>query len=316
MQILFYVNANHVVDRDSHKGHEGTQGWARERRRDIVLRRQVERWTLSVLMLPLHTATFPSSATDLARLLNESLQRVFPGRSDAVTIRAASYPRLDALQILLDGAKFSENAPRPPVISGKTSPALEIDELTLRGSPISVGPAAVNLSLSARKVQLGQGRDSNDQIVLSLEGAANGNIEISLGKSDLEALITAVAKSQAGKQGVTIDSVQLDLQQKNPRSVATEVRLRARKLFLSATIQITGQLDLDDRLNLKISGLHCEGSGGIATMACGVLRPYLQKFDGREFSLMALPLGEIRLRDVQLSVGDQISVRAEFGSPA
>ena len=58
-------------------------------------------------MLPLHTATFPSSAADLARLLNESLQRVFTVGSDAVTIHAASYPHLDALQILLDGAKLS-----------------------------------------------------------------------------------------------------------------------------------------------------------------------------------------------------------------
>jgi hypothetical protein len=51
-------------------------------------------------------------------------------------------------------------------------------------------------------------------------------------------------------------------------------------------------------------------------MACGILKPYLQKFDGREFPLMSLPLGEIRLRDMQLSVGDQLCVTAEFGSPA
>jgi hypothetical protein len=267
-------------------------------------------------MVPLRTAAFPSSATELARLLNESIRLVFITKSDPVTVRAVSYPHLDALLISLDGAQLRADPPPPPVIAGKTSSALEIDEFTLRGSPISVGQAAVNLSLSARRVQLGQGKDPNGQIVLALERAADGNIEISLGKSDLEALITEIAKSQAGKQGVTIDSVQLNFQQKNPRSVATEVRLRARKLFLSATIQITGQLDLDDQLNLKISGLHCEGAGGIATMACGVLRPYLQKFDGREFPLMALPLGEIRLRDVQLSIGDQISVRAEFGSPA
>ncbi|MEY2563309.1 MAG: hypothetical protein QOH88_1502 [Verrucomicrobiota bacterium] len=267
-------------------------------------------------MLPLHTATFPSSATELARLLNESLQRVFIGRSDAVTIRANSYPHLDALQILLDGAKLSGNPPPPPAISGKTSSALQIDELTLRGSPILVDSAAVTLSLAARQVHLRQGKDANDQIVLSLESAADGNIEISLDKSDLEALLTELAKSQAGKQGVTIESVQLELRQKNPRSVAAEVSLRARKLFLSATIQVTGQLDLDDQLNLKMSGLRCEGFGGMGTMACGVLGPHLQKLDGREFPLLALPLGEVRLRDVQLSVGDRVSVRAEFGSAA
>jgi hypothetical protein len=93
-----------------------------------------------------------------------------------------------------------------------------------------------------------------------------------------------------------------------------EVRLRARKLFLSASIRITGQLDLDGELNAKISGLKCEGDGAIAAVACGVLDPHLRKLDGREFPLMSLPLGEIRLRDVRLAVGDKLSVTAEFGS--
>lgn len=264
-------------------------------------------------MFPLYTATFPSSATDLARLLNESLQRIFVAESDPVTIREHSYPHLDAISISLDGARLRADPPRPPVISGKTSPALEVDQLTLSASPLFLGPAAVALALSAREVQLGQGKDSADQIVLSLESATDGNIEISMGQTDLEALIAKLAQNQASKQGITIDGVQLKLRQKSAHSLAAEVRLRARKLFLSASIQVTGQLELDDELNLKISDLNCTGDGGIATLACGILKPYLQKIDGREFPLMSLPLGEIRLRDVQLAVGERISVTAGFG---
>lgn len=267
-------------------------------------------------MFPLSTATFPSSATDLARLLNQSLQRIFIAESDPVTVREHSYPHLDAISISLDGAQLRADPPRPPVISGKTSPAFEIDQLTLSASPLSLGPAAVNLSLSARKVQLGQSKDSNDQIVLSLENAADGNIEISTAQTDLEALIAKLAQTQARKQGITIDGVQLKLQQKSAHSLAAEVHLRARKLFLSASIQVTGQLELDDQLNLKISGLNGTGDGAIATLACGILKPYLRKIDGRELPLMSLPLGDVRLRDVRLTVGDKFCVTAEFGSAA
>jgi hypothetical protein len=49
-------------------------------------------------------------------------------------------------------------------------------------------------------------------------------------------------------------------------------------------------------------------------MACGVLKSHLEKIDGREFPLMSLPLGKIRLRDVQLAVGDRLAVTAQFGS--
>ncbi|MEY2490965.1 MAG: hypothetical protein QOC70_2907 [Verrucomicrobiota bacterium] len=301
---------NESISHEVHKGHHG----------DRLLLFLVERWTLGVgrwtfpSVFPLFTATFPSSASDLERLLNESLQRVFVAEPDPVTLRERSYPHLEAITLSLDGARLRADPPRPPVISGKTSPALEVDQLTLSASPLLLGPAAVNLSLSAREVQFSQGKDSNAQIVLSPESAADGSIEISATQIDLEALIAELAQNQAGKQGITIDGVQLKLRQKNAHSLAVEVRLRARKLFLSASLQVTGQLELDDQLNFTISDLNCTGDGGIATLACGILKPYLQKIDGREFPLMSLPLGNICLRDVRLAVGDRVSVTAEFGS--
>lgn len=266
-------------------------------------------------MFPLFTAAFPSSASELERLLNESLQRVFVAGPHPVTVREHSYPHLESIAVLLDGARVRVDPPRPPVISGKTSSALETDQLTLTASPLLLGAARVSLALSARQVQFSQGKDSNDQIVLSIESTAEGSMEISAPQSDLEALIAELAQSHAGKQGIAIDGVKLKLRQENARSLAAEVRLRARKLFLSASIQVTGQLELDDQLNLKIFALKCTGDGGIATLACGILKPYLQKIDGHEFALMSLPLGEIRLRDVRLAVGDdKLSVTAEFGS--
>jgi hypothetical protein len=265
-------------------------------------------------MFPLYTATFPSSASDLTRLLNESLQRIFIAESDPVTVREHSYPHLDAISISLDGARLRADPPRPPIISGKTSPALEIDQLTLSASPLSLGPATMNLSVSAREIQFGQGKDSNNQIVLSLESATDGNIEISMRPTDLEALIVKLAQNQASKQGITIDGVQLKLRQENAHSIAAEVHLRARKLFLRASIRVTGQLDLDNQLNLKISDLNCTGDGGMATLACGILTPYLQKIDGREFPLMSLPRGEVRLRDVRLAIDENLTITAEFGS--
>lgn len=265
-------------------------------------------------MFPLHAAIFPSSAPDLERLLNESLQRIFVTESDPVTIREHSYPHLEAINISLDGARLRADPPLLPVISGKTSPALEIEKFTLSASPLLLGPAPVDLSLSARQVQLWQAKDSNDQIVLSLQSATDGNINISARQTDLEALASKLAQDQGSKQGITIDGVQLKLLQKNPRSLAAEVRLLARKLFLSAAIRVTAQLELDDQLNLKLFGLNCTGDGAIATLACGILKPHLQKIDGREFPLMSLPMGEIRLRNVRLVLDDRLSVTAEFGS--
>jgi hypothetical protein len=265
-------------------------------------------------MFPLNTPNFPPNAADLARALNDSLRSLFTVAHEPVAIRDLSYPHLAALELSLDGAQLRGRPPGPPSLATPPAPALRVDSFSAAGRGMSVGPAAIDFSLTATGVELHQAKDSAAQIVLVLHAATAGRVEASAPKADLEALIAEVAKAEAGKQGVSVDSVQLSLRSQSPRSLAAEVRLRVKKLFLSASLRITGQLDLDEELNACLSGLDCVGDGAIAAVACGVLKPHLQKLNGREFPLMSLPLGEVRLRDVRLAVGEKLSVTAEFGS--
>ena len=264
-------------------------------------------------MFPLNTDTFPATAAELGRQLNDSLRGLFGLNRDPVEIHAKSYPHLEFLNVSLDDAVLPDRPPAMPSVAGTPEPALTIDSFSVSASPLSVGPASVDFELSAQGVDLHRAIDRSGHLLLLLHKAANGRVEISVGVSDLEALIAEIAKAEAGKHGVNVDSVQLSLRSRSPRSLAAEVRLRARKLFVSASLRITGQLDLDEQLNAKISGLDCTGDGAIASVACGILKPHLQKLEGREFPLMSLPLGEVRLRDVRIAAGDKLSVTAEFG---
>ena len=128
-------------------------------------------------MFPLYTANFPSSAADLERLLNHSLQRIFSIEADPVSIRDGSYPHLKGIRVSLDGARLRSNPPGPASICGETIPALRVDQLSLRARALSIGPATIDLSLLARTVNFVQGKDSNQQLALALENAADGEME-------------------------------------------------------------------------------------------------------------------------------------------
>ncbi len=206
------------------------------------------------------------------------------------------------------------DAPRPLLPTGKSESAITAQRFTLHAQPLSVAGAALNLEIVADKIVLHQSPDRDGNIYLLLQRAENGRIAISIQQRDLEMLISAIAKTEAAKQGVAIESVQLKLTNRGERSLGAEVRLQARKLFLNANIRIAGLLEIDEQLVARVSRLTCEGDGAIATLACGFLTPQLQKLETREFPLLALPLGEVRLRDIKLNVADGIVVTAEFGS--
>jgi hypothetical protein len=265
-------------------------------------------------MFPLPGKSFPADAETLRAALEESLRKVVTPAGPMVTVEEKSYPELAAIRLSLDGATASDRLPpRPAPPAGKAEPALRVQYFEMSARPVHVQGAAIDLSCRAREVEIGQARDAEGKVLLLLQNAAEGTVEISIPVPELETLVRTGATAAARKQGVILEDVRLQLLTRSERALDAAVQLRARKLFLNAAIRINASLEIDDRLNARLTGLECAGEGTLGTLACGFLGPQLQRLNNRDFSLLALPLGEMRLRDVQIAVGDELRVTTKLG---
>ena len=93
------------------------------------------------------------------------------------------------------------------------------------------------------------------------------------------------------------------------------VRVTAKKLFARATVEIKGQLRVDDELNARLSSLSCEGEGIVGGLASNLIRPYLERFNNTQLPLTAISLGNVHLHDLQIAAGGALKVKATFGTP-
>jgi len=245
-------------------------------------------------MFPLPVKIFPADPEALRAALEESLRRIVRPAGQMVTVEEKSYPELAAIRLSLDGAIAGEGSPpRPAPPVGPIEPGLRVADFEISGQPIFVQRAKVNLSCTARAVQLGQGRDRDGNVLLVLQDASEGKVEVGIALADLEALVLAGAQTEAARQGVTVEEVQIELGARGDRALDV--------------------VEIDEQLKARLSGLECAGEGPLGTLACGFIAPHLERFNDREFSLLALPLGEVKLRDVRVAAGNELRVRAEFG---
>jgi hypothetical protein len=265
-------------------------------------------------MFPLPSKIFPPDAEALRAALEESLRRALTPAGPMVAVEEKSYPELAAIRVSLDGAHAAENPPpRPAPPVGPVEPGLRVANFEISGRPIFVQRANLQLTCTARDVQLGQGRDRDGNVLLLLQDAAEGNVEVAIAVADLEALVLAGAKAAAARQGVTVEEVQIQVRARTEHALDVVVHVRAKKLFLNATVRISGRAEIDGQLKARLSGLECAGDGTLGTIACGFIAPQLKRWDNREFPLMALPLGEVKMRDVRIAVGRELRVTASFG---
>ena len=268
-------------------------------------------------MFQLPNKTFPSDVEGLRLGLEQGLRRVLTAPGPMVTVEDKSYPRLAALRISLDGATTGDKPPpRPTPPVELTERDLGVANFEISGRPLFIGPAQVELACVARNIRLAQAWDGDGNALLILQDATAGRIELAIAKADLEALALSAAKAAASRQGVQVEDVRIELRARSERILDVVAQIQAKKLFLSATLRISGRAEIDEKLTARLSGLECTGDGTLGTLACGVISPHLQRLSGREFSLMALPIGEARLNRVQLATVDGLRVTAEFGHPA
>ena len=272
--------------------------------------------TTQEVMVPLAGSSFPRSADELAAAVAAALAGVLAldGGRAPVTVAGGTYPAVATVSVNVDGAAVPAGS-RPPDLSavGPREPGVTVGRLDVSGRPLRYEQANLNLTVSGTGLTFDFGRDALGRPLLLLTDADHGTVEVAIGKADLRAVLLAAAAAGGKEQGVTIQDLQVDLSSDGPRSAAATVRVKAKKMMMSGTVTVTGRVDVDDDLNATVSNLACKGEGMVGSVAAGLIGKHVQPYDGMTVSLMATSLGDVKLRDLTITVGDAVRVTAAFG---
>jgi hypothetical protein len=270
-------------------------------------------------MFPLAGKNFPQDADELAASLRDALAEVvtLPKPDAAVQVDGNGFPQLEQVKVDLSGAQISASEPPPkPKPSGKRQPGVSVANLVVIGRPIKYEQNKLDLSLTARQVTFDFARDKEGQPLLVLTGARDGHVEANFSKGDIESLLLTVARDLAEQQKVDVQSLKLNLKSDGTRSLAADVRITAKKMFVTSTIQLRGRADVDDELNVTLSDLTAEGDGMVGKLVASVVQKKIKPLEGKAIPLMAFSLGDVTLRDLKISVTNDVLVSAHFGSGA
>jgi len=259
---------------------------------------------------------FPSPRDDLAQALDAALHRFVQKSGRIVDLRSRVFPLVDEIRINLDRAKLDSPPPPPAKIEGETTLAFETAAVNVSGRNISVRGIPLDLRMQMRDVAFHKGVDANGEAVLVIHQAREGQLVLSAAQLDLEEAIRRLGGEKARLWGVDLEQVRLAMRARSRRSLATDIKIQAKKFFARANIDIYTQLDISNEFVVKISELKCKGEGKLGSFACAALAPLSEKLKSNTFPLKSLPLGGLRIVDVHVAVADTVDLTVDFGSAA
>jgi hypothetical protein len=259
-------------------------------------------------MLPLQGPAFPTDADTLRAALTAGFQQL--GLSPRSVAASGAFPKLAELRIDLSGASAGLDSPRPKpgqALAGE----IHVETLEFTAHPLTLQGAPVQIELRARQAQFREhAAEGIDRILVLRRGEGRLNVEI--GRADLQKLALTAAQEAARQRGVEVADLTLDLNATGGRTVDLRSDITAKMGFFKATLTVTGTATLDDSLQLRLSNLDVSGGGMAAGLASSFIRPQLEKIQREPISLAALPLGDLKLKDVRITTGERIRIEADF----
>jgi hypothetical protein len=257
----------------------------------------------------------PQTPEDLAQAIEDGM-RIFASRPQRmVAVCGSDTSALDSIAIDLSGATIDHHHRPPPLDRAGGSPAMLARHIYIAGEPIKLLGSDFSFQFEASNAEVYQKLQHDGKLLLILHRAQDGNVRFEISRAAVETMIMSAASKLAEKQGVVVDNAQLELTQHGPRAVDGKLTVSAHKFIFHPVLTLAGTLAVSEEFIATISNLNCHGEGPVASLACAAINPAFSRIEQRTFSLSALPLGEIQLRDLALDAAhDTLVVRARFGS--
>lgn len=263
--------------------------------------------------LPLEADAKPKSLPDLVQALAKGYAlRVEMPQDKSCVLAEGSYPHLDLLRVdLTNGTVKDKYRPRFNHGSGKIEPAISARKFEYVATPLNYQHGQTQWNIKANDARLGIMYDGDGNHSLVLTDASEGSMYFSVKLAALKPMLLASAKTHA-KGGFWVKDVDLKLTSSNPHEVEATMRVNALWLLVPTTFVLHGKAQLDSDCNVTLSDVHCQAEDVGGALVAGFVDSAIAKYNNRKMPLAAWPGHRIVLKDVALSVSDEIQFTAWF----
>lgn len=271
----------------------------------------------NICVFRLGEGRMPEDPHELSVALNEGWKRIiFPPDPDkAVLIEGGTYPSIDTLRIDFSDALLRPSPSKEKLdLNNRVEKNLEVEHLEVRGEPMLLRTAKLNMRLQADGATMDMERDRHGKPVLMLAQAKSGSLSFDVSRADAEAIMLQRARDMASHSGVTIERLKFTVVPETPRALSVSLYVSTKVALIPAGMLFKAHVVVDDSMNARISGLTCDGDEALGPLIVHFLRPVLARYNGRTRPLVSFPAKDMQLHDVAVTVDDRLHLTAAFGT--
>ena len=208
--------------------------------------------------------------------------RLPPDPDKAVFIDGGSYPSINTLRIDFSDALLRPTPKKEKLdLNNRIEKNLDVQHLEVKGEPMLLRTARLNMRLVADGAQLDMERDRRGRPVMMLAEAKSGSLNFDVSRTDAEAIMLQNAREMAANSGVTIEKLHLTIVPETPRSLQVSLYVSTKVALIPAGMLFRAHVIVDDSMNARISGLSCDGDEALGPLIVHFLRPALARYNGR-----------------------------------
>lgn len=224
---------------------------------------------------------------------------------------------LDLTDFQLAGEHDRDRARLEPQGAAVSSEDAVLRELRVHADPMVIAGASVRLDAQLSDVPFRWIETDNRELAFELsppdaERPLLGRARVAVPKEQLGKAVLGLAESALYERGITVSRFDLELEQSGPQLLRAVFDAKVRKGLLGAHVTGSANAEIDERMGVTLSGIEVESGNPLVAAMLGGLRGRLERYEGRRIDLASeLPPG-IRVADVQVDVGDEVTVEARL----